>query len=231
MELRREIAMLPRHVAEIEKALVSHLKQLDLDKTALAANQRERKKQDGEIQTHQQKVSKLRDQMQGAKTNEVFRAFQHEIDYCETEIRKCEDRILALMLEGEGLEKNVAVAEKALALEKSSVEAEKKKAKARTAEDEAELKKVLAERAAAAAALPKNTLDIYERMRVKLKNGIAISEAAGGRCVECQMSMRPQLFQELKATKGVVQCENCKRILYYNPPRDIASEMDTATAS
>ena len=30
---------------------------------------------------HEQKISKLRDQMLGAKTNEQYRAFQHEIEY------------------------------------------------------------------------------------------------------------------------------------------------------
>ena len=41
-----------------------------------------------------------------AKTNEQYRAFQNEIGYCETEIRKSEDRILDLMGEAEPLEKN-----------------------------------------------------------------------------------------------------------------------------
>ena len=114
-ELRREIATLPRQIAEIEKALVSHMKRLELDKAALAANQRERKRLDGEVATHQQKISKLRDQMLQAKTNEQYRAFQHEIEFCEQAIRKCEDHTLDLMGEAETLEINVKAAEVSLA--------------------------------------------------------------------------------------------------------------------
>src|SRR5215208_6839197 len=89
-ELAREIAALPKHIAEIEKKLVSHERKLEADRVALAANQKERKKCEGEIQLQEQKISKLKDQMLQAKTNDQYRAFQHEIEFCEKEIRKSE---------------------------------------------------------------------------------------------------------------------------------------------
>src|SRR3984957_11441301 len=101
--LEKEVAALPKHIAAIEKALDSHLKRLEADRAALAANQRDRKKLDGDVQMHNQKISKLREQMLGAKTNEQYKAFQHEIEYIQKEIRKAEDRILELMTESEPL--------------------------------------------------------------------------------------------------------------------------------
>ena len=79
--LEKEVAALPKHIAVIEKTLESHIRKLEADKAALAANQKERKKLEAEIQMHHQKISKLRDQMMGAKTNEQYRAFQHEIEF------------------------------------------------------------------------------------------------------------------------------------------------------
>jgi len=67
--LYKEVAALPKHIAVIEKALESHLRKLEADKAALSANQKDRKKLEGDIQMHQQKISKLRDQMLQAKTN------------------------------------------------------------------------------------------------------------------------------------------------------------------
>src|SRR5881227_3608747 len=135
-ELAREIAALPKHVAEIEKKLISHERKLEADRAALAANQKERKKCEGDIQTQDQKISKLRDQMLQAKTNEQYRAFQHEIEYIQKEIRTAEDRILELMAESEPLDVNVKTAEAALKEEKQVVEAEKDRARKRTAEDQ-----------------------------------------------------------------------------------------------
>src|SRR6478735_7165018 len=105
--LEKEIAALPKHIATIEKTLESHLRKLEADKAALTANQKDRKKLEGDIQMHEQKISKLRDQMLGAKTNEQYRAFQHEIEYLEREIRAAEDRILELMSQSEPLDQNV----------------------------------------------------------------------------------------------------------------------------
>src|ERR1700681_2555101 len=119
--LENEVAALPKHIAVIEKALESHIRKLEADKAALSANQKDRKKLEGDIQVHEQKVSKLRDQMLLAKTNEQYRAFQNEIDFVAKEIRKAEDRILELMAESEPLDQNVKKAEVALKEEKQVV--------------------------------------------------------------------------------------------------------------
>jgi len=216
-DLVREISALPKHIAEIEKKLVSHERKLEADRAALAANQKERKKCDGDIQVQDQKISKLKDQMLQAKTNDQYRAFQHEIEFCQTEIRKAEDRILELMGESEPLDKNVKAAELALKGEKTEVEKEKQQTRERTAVDEkaaAELKK---ERAEIVAQVSPATYQQYERVR-KARRGIGVAEALDGRCSACQMAMRPQFFQDLKRGDKVMACESCLRILYHNPP-------------
>src|SRR5439155_1089100 len=131
--LEKEVAAFPKHIAVIEKALESHVRKLEADRAALAANLKDRKKLEGDIQMHEQKISKLKDQMLGAKTNEQYRAFQHEIEYIEKEIRKAEDRILDLMSESEPLDANVKKAEVALTEEKQVMEAEKARIRERTA--------------------------------------------------------------------------------------------------
>ena len=50
---------------------------------------------------HDAQISKLKNQMLGAKTNEQYKAFQNEIAYAEGEIRESEDRILDLMEQSE----------------------------------------------------------------------------------------------------------------------------------
>src|SRR5208283_578773 len=93
----KEIATLPLHIAEIEKKLEAHKRRLEVDRAALSANQSDRKKLEAEIQVHDQKLSKLKGQMIDAKTNDQYRAFQNEITYGETEIRKAEDKIIEFM--------------------------------------------------------------------------------------------------------------------------------------
>ena len=221
---QKEIATLPKHVAEIEKKLESHIRKLEVDRAALAANLRDRKRLEEDIKVQDQKKSKLKDQMMLAKTNDQYRAFQHEIDYCDNEIRKAEDTILDFMSESEPLEKNVKAAELSLAGEKVEVEREKDHAHKRTAEDQEFLKQVMEERKEVSASIDPKLLAQYERIRLRYK-GAAIADGTEGRCSLCQMTIRPQHFQDLKRGEKLLLCESCGRILYYNPPVSLEHEM------
>ena len=221
--LENEIATLPKHIAEIEKKLEGHSRRLEADRAALAANQRDRKKLEGDIQVHEQKISKLKDQMLQAKTNEQYRAFQNEIAYAEGEIRKAEDKILDFMEQSEPLEKNVKTAEVELAKERQHVETEKARAQERTATDQKALVDTQAERKGIVERVDPKLYAHYERIRKKTK-GSVIAEATEGRCDACQIALRPQFFQDLRRGDDVMFCESCGRILTYNPVVDVSAE-------
>jgi predicted nucleic acid-binding Zn-ribbon protein len=230
-ELQKEIAALPKHIALIERALESHQRKLEADRALLAANQKERKQIELDVKVHEQKISKLRDQMMSAKTNEQYRAFQHEIQFCEDAIRKCEDRTLELMLESEPLEQNVKVAGEALKKERDAVEQEKAQARQRTADDQKQLDELMAERKTLAAELQPESYSAYERLRKR--TAVAVSESVEGRCTACQIELRPQFYQELRKRDRMLFCENCRRILIYNPPVsfDEAGPIDAAAGT
>jgi hypothetical protein len=218
--LEKEIAALPKYVAAIEKTLESHQRKLEADKAALTGNQKDRKKLEGDIQVHQQKISKLRDQMLGAKNNEQYKAFQHEIEYAEKEVRTAEDRILELMTESEALDGNVKKAEAALKQEKQQVDAETAQARQRTAADQAQLAQIQVERKDAASKLSPPALSAYDRLKKK-HHGLVSAEVAGGRCSACQITLRPQFFQDLRKGDQLMYCESCGRFLHYNPPVNV----------
>jgi len=220
-DLRNEIAALPKHIAEIEKALISHQRKLEADEAALAANEKERRKLEGDIKGFEQKISHLKDQMLQARTNEQYRAFQHEIEYAEREIGKAEDRILDLMGESEPLEENVHAAKVALAEEKKQVDRESEEARKRTQGDKDELARLQKEREQLVAGLDKRIYSIYERSRTKY-HGVAVAEGTDGTCSACHLTMRPQFHQELKIGDKLMTCESCGRLLYYHASIDVA---------
>ena len=215
-DLAKEIASLPKHIDEIEKKLESHQLKLDADRAALTANQRDRKKYEGDIQIQEQKISKLKDQMLQAKTNEQYQAFQHEIGFCQAEIRRAEDHILDSMAESEGLEKNVKTVEVALKAEKTQVEKEKQEARERTQVDLNALNELEATKKSIVASMTPSVYKNYERIRSR--RGVAVAEVVDGRCSVCHITVRPQYLQDLKRGEQVQVCESCQRILYYNPP-------------
>jgi len=231
-ELRREIVALPKHIAALEKTLESHVRKVEAERAALAANQRDRRQLELEVQSQQQKLERLKDQSREAKTNEQFWAFQHEIQYLEEQIRKLEDRILDLMAESEGLEQSLKKAEAELAQERRQVEQEKQRARERAQADQQLLEQLRKERQQTAAALPVQLFKAYERIR-KLRKGVAVAEVVDGRCTACHLVLRLQFYQDLRRGDQVMFCESCGRILYYNPPEsceDLSAEGPPATS-
>jgi predicted nucleic acid-binding Zn-ribbon protein len=220
------IATLPKHIAEIEKRLEAHKRRLDADRSALAANQRDRKKMDGDVQLHQGKISKLREQMAAAKTNDHYKTFQNEIAFIEGEVRKCEDKIIVLMEQSEPLDKAVKAADISLKAEEKEVEAEKATARDRTAVDQKASAELKAERKTIADQMPLKLYTEYERVRKKTKN-TPIADATDGRCSACQMALRPQFFQDLRRQDQVMFCESCSRLLTYNPVVDVVANVST----
>ncbi|MBV9266596.1 MAG: hypothetical protein JO061_10555 [Acidobacteriaceae bacterium] len=222
--LELEIASFPKHIAEIEKKLEAHTRRLEADRAALSANQRERKKLEGDIQAHEQKISKLKDQTLLAKTNEQYKAFQHEIAYIEAEIRKAEDKILDFMEQSEQLESNVKSAEIELKRQQQHIDSEKTRARERTAADQQALSEGKNERGAVIGEMSPALHAEYERIRKKTK-GTVIADATDGRCDACQITLRPQFLQDLRRGDQIMFCESCGRILTYNPVVDVSGDV------
>ena len=59
--------------------------------------------------------------------------------------------------------------------------------------------------------------------RVAKLRGVAVAAARDGRCQECHLLLRLQMYSELKRNDAITQCPQCNRILYYEPPAPVAA--------
>ena len=224
-ELSDEIARLPKYVAEIEAKLAAHKRQLAATQAVLEENRKERRRLEGEIADAENTVKKLQEQMNSARTNEQFRAFQHEISFAKDKIASCEDRILEKMMQAEALEENVARAQQDLRAESEKVAAEVAATKSRVAEDERKLAGQRNVRAELAAQLSERLMLLYGKIRKA--RGMALAAADGAQCAACHVILRPQFLQDMKnLSGGVLTCESCGRILYFedDPADGVALE-------
>lgn len=222
--LAAEVAALPRRVAAIEAQLADTKAQVEKAKTAIAANLNDRRKQEQKIQDEQQKISKYREQSLAVKTNDQYRALMHEIQFAEQEIRACEDRILEGMVGNEDLEKKQKAAEAELKAEIAEIEKEKTEARAVTARDEAELVQWNAKRDALRQGIAPNHLAYYDRVIGVRKT--ALAEARDHKCSACQVMLRPQTYNEVRANQQIIACDSCQRILYYDASHDVVAAVE-----
>ena len=214
--LEEEVAALPRRVAEIEAKLASTKGQVERAKATIKADENNRRKLEGDIQSLQQKISKYRDQSLDVKTNDQYKALMHEVSFAEQEIRIIEDKILEGMLDVEDNEKKLKAAEAELKSETAEIEKEKAEARRRTAEDEAQLAQLTGQRDQLRSAIAGDILRHYDRV-LKLRR-TAMAEARDHKCAACQVMLRPQVYNDVRTNEQIIICDSCQRILYYVPP-------------
>ena len=211
--LTREIDGLPKHVEAIESRLASHKRELANTQSVLAENAKQHRRLEGKITEHKQKISRLQDQMNSAKTNAQFRAFQHEIQFCKDSIDEIEENILDKMEQAEALEESVAKAREELKAESSKVAAEVERAREQIETDKLERERQRVTRTALSVRIDPLTMREYERIR--RARGVALAEVVGETCSSCHVRLRPKFLQDLQQlSRGVLTCESCGLIVY-----------------
>jgi predicted nucleic acid-binding Zn-ribbon protein len=216
--LEDEVAALPRRVAAIEEKLADTRAAVEKARATIKADEANRRKLESQIQNHQQKISKYRDQSLDVKTNEQYKALMHEISFAEQDIRKLEDQILEGMLDVELNEKRLKSAEAELKTETADIEKEKEEARRVTTRDQQELGTLKARRDTLRSGIGADTLRHYDRV-FKLRK-YALAEARDHKCVACQVMLRPQMYNEVRTNQQILICDSCQRILYYIPPAE-----------
>jgi uncharacterized protein len=230
--LRAQLAAFPKQLAEIEKHSTEARQQLTTAKEALTTSLKERKKYELDIESWKEKARKYRDQGSAVKTNEAYKALQHEIQHAEEETAQAEDRLLERMMAGEEFDRQVKAAERALAEADKATEGDRKKIQAEYKAVEHELQAKQAERQEKVAAVPADLFETYERIALR-RHGVGLSEVKDEACSQCGVRIIPHMFQELRRAdcRDIFHCETCTRILYYiEPPEPPAADANSAAA-
>jgi predicted nucleic acid-binding Zn-ribbon protein len=214
-EVRARLASFPKKLAEANARAAGARAELDQSKVAQVAAIRDRKKYELDVEQWKERVRKYRDQSIQVKTNEAYKAMQHEVQTAEGEIAKAEDRLLEQMVAAEEYDRRVKASERLLKEVEEVVKAERAKIEVEKSAAERGVATFTAERAGVIANIPENLLDHYDRIRKK-HGGVALAEVRDEKCTACGMRIRPHVFQEMQRTSSeeMFHCETCTRILY-----------------
>lgn len=210
------LTQFPPQIKAIDNDLEASSASLIAARAALTDHQKDKRKLEAELQDLESKLKKYNDQLMQVKTNTEYKAMQTEIDAVKAKVNGVEEKILELIYSAEAAEKRVKDEEKALELQRKDAEARKSVVRAEEQRVKEEAGAAEAAFNEARAMLTNDVLELFNRI-AKTRNGIAVARAREERCQECNVRIRPQIFQEIRRNERIIQCDSCLRILYYVP--------------
>jgi hypothetical protein len=214
---RRRLAELPAAEQALADEVARVAATVDAVKTKLAESQTARRQFEKDVAAVDARLARFSDHKAAVKTNQEYTALLHEISTAQAEKTAVEDQILVRMEESENLARDQKAAEAVLAQTKR--EADEKRAaitKERTTLD-AEVTRLTDQRKGEVAGVDARGLATYEQL-LKGRRGIAVAKMVGESCTACHVRLRPHFVQQIRRNEGLVQCESCQRILYFEPP-------------
>jgi predicted nucleic acid-binding Zn-ribbon protein len=223
-DVRTRLAAFPKKVAEVDARVAAAKTDLEQSKASQLATIKDRKKYELDVEQWKERVRKYKDQTSQIKTNEAYKALQHEVEMAEAEIAKAEDRLLEQMVAAEEYDRRVKASDKLLKEVEIVAAGQRAKIDAEKAQAEQEIAQLDAERSRVVALISENLLDHYDRISKK-HHHVVLAEVRDEKCSACGMRVRPHVFQEMRrtGTEEMFHCETCTRILYYVEPTAAAA--------
>jgi len=223
--LQARLQQFPAQLQAIDDEVKAASGAMEAARAALQDHQKDRRRLEGELQDWESKLRKYNEQLMQVKTNDEYRAMQHEIAGVKDKIGQVEEKILLLMEEAETGERRVKEEQARHEALHREGEARKSVVNREKQQVDAEASRVGGLQDTARSALDPGVLDMFDRI-ARGRNGVAVAKARDERCQECNVRIRPQIFQDIRRNDQIIQCDSCRRILYYvpeAPPADAPS--------
>ena len=212
--LNAEIDSLPARREGFERQFAAENKEfLDLKQQAEDAQTKKRGLEE-ELDAEQRKLEKFKADLMKATNEREYSTAVREIDAAKKTISSFETEILKLMEQIEKLDAQVK--ERTPEIEAKRVELNSRIAECESLfqTDKEKLEKLITERTPMIETLSPNARATYDRLS-KIKSGLALAEARDYKCLACRMTIRPQIFNDIRRGDQIITCENCGRILFF----------------
>jgi predicted nucleic acid-binding Zn-ribbon protein len=211
-EIRRVRGDLPEEVRDLEDEIAGYevrVRKFDEEIQALNDNIAARKQA---IKDSESLIRKYEDQQTNVRNNREYDAITKEIELQRLEIQISEKKIKESYYQIE--QKNNEIAGTKQKLEERSKDLDSKNGELQVivSESEADERQLMAERDEAVKDIEDRLLTAYSRIRMNVRNGLAVVTVKRDACGGCFNTVPPQRQSDIASHKKIIVCEHCGRI-------------------
>lgn len=214
LAFRERLAQVPVEQAEIRRRLEAAQQAKTQAQQALDDCQKQRRTKEQDVQSHEERLNKLKTRLTELKTNKEYQAHLGEIESARQAQTHAEDEVLVLMEQGETLTKQVAQATKQLTEAGTKAKSEEAALEQEHQRITGLLEKLEADSAQLEPTIDAALLKEYRRLSKRWK-GSAIAPIENGSCTGCRLAVPPQLIAEVRRHEKAQYCPHCGRFLYW----------------
>jgi predicted nucleic acid-binding Zn-ribbon protein len=200
-----------RQLGESE-ALIQAKEAFQAEKKHLAEREKQQKDLEYEIDDLRNSIKKLNDKLYSGKEKnpKELVSLEKELEIFKTNLRQKEDDLLDLMTEIESVQDKIKIQSERLGKLEEEWRQEQKELTQRQAKVKSRLSELGRTRQTLASDIAKQTLELYEGIRVR--KGQAVVKIEQGRCQGCRLNLAVNELQRARAG-DLIQCSSCGRIL------------------
>jgi len=196
-----------------ESEALSRVKaELVAEKEHLAESEKKQRDVEYEIEDLRSSIKQVNDKLYGGKSKnpKELVSLEKEFEIFKAKLRQKEDALLDLMAEIESVQDRIKISKERLGKLEEEWQREQKDLSQKQAKVKSRLSDLSRKRQALAADIAKQTLELYEGIR--LRKGQAVVKIEQGRCQGCRLNLAVNELQRARAG-DLIQCSSCGRIL------------------
>ena len=180
----------------------------ELEELASLTKQRQR-----EIDEAKALIARYKEQQSNVRNNREYETLGKEIEYQELEITLAEKRLKEYAAAAKVKKATLEATEAELAERKADLDVKRQELDSIESETADDVKSLRLQADVAQSKIDERLLTAYNRIRSKLRNGLAVVTVKRDACSGCFNRIPPQRQADIRLGKKLIVCEYCGRIL------------------
>jgi predicted nucleic acid-binding Zn-ribbon protein len=214
-KLQSFLKEIPVRIGILDERLEKFVRGVEEDENVISELNKKYRTYESDVQTNLGKIQKSQDKLRSVKTNKEYQSSLKEIEDIKSKNSKLEDEMLEFLEQIEGAEKGLNERKQRYSNIVDDTNREKDSIKQDTEQCQQDLAQLGADRDVITDALDGAILDIFNRVKAKQADAVAIAQVKDAVCQGCNLNIPPQMYIELQHRNSLKNCPSCERIIYW----------------